>query len=169
MTLTVFLLTLAVMSLLAILWTGFSRLQDLNKRLGSTHDIGGGDDALVTLDELARQKAMIQQEIKEIELDFEMGKIDADDFKRLKRRFERAWLDVDDRLQALLGETKEQRSVIDVEIQRRLQSSQQSEFSEATSPKRSLCPHCAALYSGTTCQTCGESIIPSRHIHAPSA
>ncbi len=173
MTLTIFLLTFAVISLLAILWTGFTRLQDLNKRLGSTHDIGGGDEALVTLDELSRQKALIQQEIKEIELDFEMGKIDADDAKRLKRRFERLWLDVDDQLQTLIGHTKEQRSIIDVEIQRRLQSAQQSNSPLASSPKRSLCPHCAALYSGTTCDTCGESFVsspssPPSHLHAPS-
>jgi hypothetical protein len=157
-TLTVFLLTLAVMVLFSVLWVGFGRVREVSTRGGLDGDLSA-EARWATLDDLARKKTMLQQELKEIDLDFEMGKIDQADFNRSKRRFERMWLAIDDQLQAAIGESAAHRARIDAELSLRLDSPHPS--ASPSAPSRRVCARCGSTWTTRdgTCQSCGEELV----------
>jgi hypothetical protein len=157
-TLTVFLLTLAVMVLASILWVAFGRVREVASQ-GALDDDLSGEARWATLDDLTRRKAVLQQELKEIELDLEMGKIDRDDYARSKRRFERMWLAADDQLQAILGESAAYRAQIESELARRAPAREAGADDAATArPARPVCARCGSVWIAAdgACQSCGE-------------
>lgn len=119
------------------------------------------DQRLEALDTLARERALIVKELKEIELDYETGKLDDEDFERLERRFKRKWLKVDTRITELGGDVERLRDDIEEELDARIEGLiGHQDTRKRQAPERHICRACAAAnpLEATRCVACDASL-----------
>ena len=129
------------------------------------------EDATVTqVDSLARQRALLMRELKDIELDRETSKIDDDDYQLMTRRYRNEWLRIDKKLDAVAGVTNRYLDEVERELEERLA---RELLGEERRPRtdRVVCGECAAANSPTAraCLECGASLDAPSHTHTPAA
>ena len=103
----------------------------------------GSDEKLDQIDALAARRALLIREIKDIEFDYELGKIDETDYRRLRRRYQRRWLNVDRALEEAAGLNDTYLAAVEAQLEARLSA---VDAQEARTPRRDrqVCPSCAA-------------------------
>jgi len=121
--------------------------------------LAGAEEHLARLDTLAERRARIQRELKDIELDHDMGKLDDDDFRRLQRRYQRRWLEVDRELESIAGLDDETLANVDEELERRLAARSIGRRRTVRRDRR-VCPDCAEAnpIDAATCRGCGHAL-----------
>lgn len=126
---------------------------------GEGHASLGVEEKLSQLDALARRHALLKREIKEAELDFEMGKIGVEDHARIERRLKREWLRVDSELRELGVVNQTHRDEIEAELSQRLGGIEDDDGSRRR-PNRQLCSACGApnTLHLKTCSGCGRAL-----------
>lgn len=135
-------LALAILLMIAVLYRMVDRvfLRDEPIELDLTQD------ELARIDALAERRALLVRELKDIEFDHETGKIDAQDYARLTRKYQRQWLEVDRELESLAGLDTALLDSVDAELERRLAGSEPTEAAPARAQRRDrrICTACGA-------------------------
>lgn len=90
---------------------------------GNTSNLIELDDEMRQLEELVSQKAMLMQNLRELEFDLELDKITTEDYTQLKRRYERQTIGIMRKLDTLHG-GRGWESKIEDELNRRLELEQ---------------------------------------------
>ncbi len=162
---------LVAIALIVTLYTGYLVI-DRVLLAQEQPDILLEDDTVTQVDSLARKRAFLMRELKDIELDRETSKIDDDDYQRLTRRYRNEWLRIDKKLDAVAGVTSVYLDEVESELEERLA---RELLSEERRPRtdRVVCSACAAANppSARSCTECGVSLesrspSPTRAAHA---
>jgi hypothetical protein len=145
----------ALLLALIILAVIVFKLVDGVARAGDTHEALDVEAELAKLDELTRQRALLIHELKEAELDQEMGKISLEDHDRIKRRLQRDWLRIDDEIQAIGGSQEVYLKEVEATLKERL-AMLEPEEGVRRRPERILCAACSAANApgASHCKSC---------------
>jgi len=111
MSITIIAVAVAILAMLFAVY----RLVDRVLLIEDQPELVDTEETLSELDQLAHRRAMILAELKDIELDHELGKISDEDFSRLSKRYRSDWLAIDKQLDEVAG--LEARYLADVEAE----------------------------------------------------
>ena len=120
-------------------------------------ELVGIENELTEADRLATKRAQVVRELKDIELDREMGKIDDSDEKRLSRRYRKEWIRLDKSLDEVTGVTKRYLDQVETELQKRRKH---ATANQVVRSQRVVCSSCgeANPKHAAFCMACGESL-----------
>ena len=85
-------------------------------------EFAGAEVSLREIDDLSQRRTLLLRELKDIEFDYETGKIDKDDRDQLNKRYRGEWLKIDKALDQVSGVNEDYLARVDQELERRLSS-----------------------------------------------
>jgi ribosomal protein L32 len=132
------------------------------------------DEDLRRVEELAAQKSTLLKTLRDVEFDFETGKISESDHRDLKQRYERQAVEVMRALDEIHG-GRGWEQAIDAELSRRLEKisqtrqTQQQHAAEASAADVAVCPDCSKEMEADArfCSQCGATIGDDATSHEP--
>jgi ribosomal protein L32 len=120
------------------------------------------DEDLRKVEELAARKSALLQTLRDVEFDYETGKITENDYRDLKARYEREAIEVMRELDNLHG-GRGWEEAIDAELDQRvakIRAEREKAPAESTSPELIDCPECGHEMQANArfCSQCGTTL-----------
>jgi hypothetical protein len=119
---------------------------------------GMSDDETREVERLSLQKETLYTAIRDLDFDFQTGKVDDQDYAELRHRLEGEALQI---LQQI--DSVDPLATLDRDLESQILMLRQQQASNTSLPGQKACPGCGGILQGgeNFCPSCGQSLLPS--------